>query len=83
MTDFTDCLSGFLHALQQGAPLGAGDAAPLQTLLHQPPHPLALLQAGFTYTHHRCQQPQEAFTTHCLKQQRQLRSVWKRLKVDM
>ena len=80
MTDFTDCLSSFLHALQQGAPLGAGDATPLQAVLHQAPHPLALLQAGFTHTHHRCQQPQEAFTTHCLRQQQQALLFQKKLK---
>ena len=69
MTNFTDCLSSFLHALQQGAPLGTGDATRLQPLLHQPPHPLALLQAGFTHTQNSRQQPQEAFTTHCLQHQ--------------
>ena len=67
MTDFADCLGCFLHALQQGAPLGAGDAAPPQPLLQQPPHPLALLQAGFAHTQHSCQQPQEALATHCLR----------------
>ena len=61
MSHLTDSLSGFLHVLQQGGPLGAGGAAPLQPLLKQGPYPLALLQACLTHTQHGRQQPKEAF----------------------